>query len=109
MSPFRPAAVVLLAPPFTGGTGAKRRPALVLLNAADIDIIVVPITSRNARTAFDVPLADWRWSGLYLPSTVRVNKPVTADQRMVELRLAVLSAQDWDLVCAKVHELCDPL
>ena len=109
MSPFRPADVVLLALPFTGGTGAKRRPALVLLDSVDIDIIVVPITSRHVRSAFDVPLADWHGSGLYLPSTVRVNKPVTVDQRLVERRLGTLSTHDWELVRAKIHELWDPL
>lgn len=35
---------------FTAGTGAKRRPTLVLLDTGDADMIVVPITSRAARS-----------------------------------------------------------
>gem|GEM_PF-4871135 len=42
--------VVLMTLQFTAGTGAKRRPTLVLLDTGDADMIVVPITSRAARS-----------------------------------------------------------
>jgi mRNA interferase MazF len=71
MAQYRSGEVVLLTLPFTGGAGRKRRPAVVLLDMGDADIIVVPVTSQAARSSFDVPLLDWRQAGLHLASIVR--------------------------------------
>lgn len=90
---------------FTAGTGAKRRPALVLLDTGDADIIVVPITSRAGRDSFDIMLTGWKDAGLLLPSVVRVHKPATAEKRLAERTLGRLTPGDWAQVRAKVAEL----
>jgi mRNA interferase MazF len=97
--------IVLMTLQFTAGTGAKRRPAIVLLDTGDADMIVAPITSRAGRAIFDVNLAEWQQAGLLLPSIVRVHKPTTAEKRLVERTLGTLTADDWAQVRAKVLEL----
>ncbi len=91
--------------PFTAGTGAKRRPTLVLLDTGDADVIVVPITSRTSQATFDVVLAEWQQEGLKLPSVVRVHKPVTIEKRLVERRLGALTPGDWTRVRDRLQEL----
>ena len=90
---------------FTAGTGAKRRPTLVLLDTGDADMIVAPITSRAGRSAFDVALSDWQQAGLLIASVVRVHKPTTAEKRLVERTLGALTASDWAQVRTKVRQL----
>ncbi len=50
MKIYRPGEVVLLLFPFADATGAKRRPALVLVDTGDDDIIVARITGQIAQT-----------------------------------------------------------
>ena len=97
--------IILIAFPFTGRTGAARRPALVLLDTGDQDIIVTRITSQSARTSFDVTLVEWASAGLLRPSIVRVDKVATLEKRLVERRLGTLTTNDWANVRAAVHTL----
>jgi mRNA interferase MazF len=105
MQSFYPGQVVLMELPFTSGIEAKRRPTLVLLDTGDADVIVVPITSRTGRSAFDVVLVDWQEAGLMMPSTVRVHKPTTIAKRLSERVLGRLTPADWAKVRVKTQEL----
>jgi PemK-like, MazF-like toxin of type II toxin-antitoxin system len=70
--------VLLLSFPFTDVTGAKRRPALVLLDLGD-DIVVARVTSQLTQTNYDVELTDWQREGLLFPSIVRIHKLATLE------------------------------
>jgi len=67
--------VLLLSFPFADATGARRRPALVLLDTGDADIVVARVTSQIVRTVFDVELVEWQQRGLLFPSVVRIHIP----------------------------------
>jgi len=105
MQNYRPGEVVLLSFPFAGATRVKRRPALVLLDTGDEDIVVARATSQVARGPFDVELVEWRQAGLLLPSVVRVHKVATVEKRLVERRLGALTAGDWERVRAVIQQL----
>ncbi|MCI0489837.1 MAG: type II toxin-antitoxin system PemK/MazF family toxin [Blastocatellia bacterium] len=105
MSNYSPGEIVLLSFPFSDATGAKRRPALVLFDAGDNDIIVARVTSHIARTALDVELAEWQQEGLLIPSLARVHKVATLEKRLVERRLGTLTPGDWARVKLKIQQL----
>ena len=105
MQNYRSGEIVLLSFPFAGATGAKRRPALVLLDTGDDDIVVARVTSQVARGPFDVELLEWKQAGLLFPSVVRVHKVATMEKRLVERRLGTLTAGDWARVRAVVQQL----
>ena len=105
MKIYRPGEIVLLLFPFADATGAKRRPALIILDTGDEDIIVFRVTSQVAQTAFDVELVEWRQAGLQLPSVVRVHKVATLEKRLVERRLGTLTPGDWAQVCVTIRQL----
>jgi mRNA interferase MazF len=79
--------IVLLKFPFTDGKTFKRRPALIINDFNDGDIIVCRITSQIYKSNFDVLIDNWEKSGLKLPSVVRVHKLATLEKEMVELIL----------------------
>jgi mRNA interferase MazF len=91
--------------PFSGGGQAKRRPALVVLDAGDADVVVARVTTRRYQTSFDVDIANWQRAGLLAPSVVRVHKLATLDRRLVEMRLGRLSAADRARVASAVRRI----
>jgi mRNA interferase MazF len=69
--------VVLLKFPFTDGKTKKRRPAMLIKDCNDGDIIVCRITGQAYDTEFDVTIDNWKKSGLKIPSVIRVHKIAT--------------------------------
>ena len=105
MESYQPGKIVLLSFPFAGAQGAKRRPALVLLDTGDADVVVARVTSQVVQSAFDVELSDWKQAGLLLPSFARLHKLATLEKTLVERRIGTLSADDWAKVRATVQQL----
>jgi len=109
MARYRPGDIVLIAFPFTGHSGAKRRPALVLIDTGDADLVVARVTGQAAQTEHDASLADWEQAGLALPSVARLHKLATLDKRLVERKVGVLTEADWLRVRVKLRHLWRPL
>ena len=64
--------VVLIRIQFHQSTGAKVRPAVVVLDTGDDDFVAAPITSQARQLDFDLAIEDWRASGLNVASYKRV-------------------------------------
>jgi mRNA interferase MazF len=79
--------IVLLRFPFTDEQTYKRRPALIINDCNDGDIIVCRITSQIYNSKHDVYIDNWEKSGLKLPSVIRVHKIATLEKDMVEIIL----------------------
>ena len=86
--------IVLIAFPFTSGVGSKKRPALVLCDADDPDILVARITSQPVFEKDGLVLTDWSFAGLLIPSTVRLHKVATLEKSLVSCTLGTLSVRD---------------
>ncbi len=105
MEDYRSGDVVLLCFPYGDVAEAKRRPALVLLDTGDDDIVVARITAQSARTKFDVELQNWRQSGSLLPSVVWLHKVATLEKRLVERKLGTLTKTDREDVQSVIRQL----
>ena len=98
MARYRTGAVVLISFPFTDGSAVKKRPALVLLDTGDADILLARITTQFSGSPFDCELADWAAAGLKAPSFVRLHKLATLEKRLVEKEFGMLTAPDLQRV-----------
>ncbi|MER3435773.1 MAG: growth inhibitor [Leptolyngbya sp. ERB_1_1] len=105
MTLYSPGEVLLLSFPFSDGTGVKRRPALVLLDTGDDDVLVARITGQLNQTQFDVELQEWQQAGLRLPSIVRLHKLATLEKQLVARSLGTLTPSDFQQVQAKLQHL----
>jgi len=94
--------IVLLKFPFTDGLHFKRRPALVLRDFEDGELLVCRITSKIYKTEYDIYLDDWLKFGLKLPSIVRVHKMATLEKDMIE---TVMGQIDDTVVLKKIKLL----
>jgi mRNA interferase MazF len=98
MTSFQPGDVVLVAFPFTSGTEIKVRPALVILDTGDADVLIARTTTQSYNTAYDVPLSGWRSAGLIVASVVRLHKLVTVHKAKVFQSLGRLQDSDRQAV-----------
>jgi mRNA interferase MazF len=102
---YQPGDVVLVAFPFTSGTAAKPRPALVLVDTGDQDALVARVTTQPYATRYDVPLADWQVAALLAPSVVRLHKLATLDRSLFGRRLGHISPDDSRRVAAVLRSM----
>ena len=76
--------IVLLKFSFTDGITYKRRPALLLKDFEDGDLLVCRITSKIYKSKYDIYFDNWAKLGLKLPSVVRVHKMATLEKDTIE-------------------------
>ena len=99
--------VVLLRFPFTDGISFIRRPALIIRDCGDGDIIVCRITSEIYYSEFDIEIKDFEKSGLKLPSVIRVHKIATLEKNLVELKMGKIESERLNKVQPIVKSLAD--
>ena len=99
--------IVLLKFPFTDGKSYKRRPALIINDYDDGDIIVCRITSQIYETPYDVNINNWEKSGLRLPSVIRVHKLATLEKDLVEVKMGQIDNSTKEKIRIIIAKLTD--
>jgi mRNA interferase MazF len=79
--------IVLLKFPFSDTLNFKKRPALIINEFNDGDIIVCRITSQQYNTPYDLYVENWDKVGLKLPSVIRIHKLATMEKDMVDKKI----------------------
>jgi mRNA interferase MazF len=105
MTSYQNGDLVLVNFPFTASGPGKPRPALVLLDAGDADLVLARVTTQPRSTPYDVPLAGWQQAGLLAPSTVRLHKLATLAKSRVRQHLGALDATDRQQVAAVLRQI----
>jgi len=76
----------------------KKRPALVVLDIGDADIVLAPITTKERTRQGDYGLQDWSTSGLSRKSWVRLAKVACLEKCAINRLLGHLSDNDLSMV-----------
>ena len=97
--------IILLKFPFTDGKTNKKRPALIINDFDDGDVIVCRITSQIYKTNYDILIEDWKKSGLKLPSVIRVHKIATLNKNLVEIIMGQIDNPIKEKVRATISKL----
>ena len=105
MRKYHPGEVILLEYPYSDFKETKRRPALVLLDSGDEDIVIARLTSRPHSGPFDVQVDDWKQAGLMTPSVVRIDKLLTVAKLLIEQRIGTMSDEDWRKIAHAIQRL----
>lgn len=87
MTTYEVGDVVLVDFPQSGSEPRKRRPAPVVLDTGDADVVLAPITTRERMGPGDVKLQGWQESGLLRESWARLAKVACLEKRDVARRL----------------------
>ncbi len=96
--------VVVISFPRPGG---KRRPALVIGDLPDADLILCKITSRAHRDAFAVPLdhTDFERGQLPQPGFIRPQRLFTVEHHIILHSVGKVTAAKFDEVFKKARAL----
>jgi len=105
MTTYKPGDIVLINFPFVSGNETRRRPALVLLDTGDADVVVARVTSQPRSDTQDIEITDWRAAGLLLPSIVRLHKLATLEKRLIRRTLGNLSPTDRQMVAEMLGKI----
>jgi mRNA interferase MazF len=105
MTSYSSSEIVLIAFPYTAGTETVNRPALVILDTGDADIVVARVTTQPHYTAYDVPITDWSSAGLLAPSWVRLHKLAALEKSLVNRRLGSLPPTDYQQVSVVMRRI----
>ncbi len=102
---YQPGDLVLIAFPFTVGAQVKHRPAMVVLDSGDADILVARVTTQTAQSDHDVRIDDWKGAGLLASSTVRLHKLATLEKSLVQRRLGGIQSADRVVISAVLRRV----
>lgn len=105
MIPYEFGDVLLIQFPFTDVTAGKRRPALVIADTGDDDVLVARITRATATSKYDAPITDWSQAGLVAPSIVRLHKLASLEKSLIVRKLGSLSDNDCAQACEALKQL----
>ena len=86
--------IILIKFPFSNSTLIKKRPALVILDTGDEDIVVARITTQIYYSDYDYSILNWSHAGLLDSSEVRCHKVATLEKDLIEFKLGKLSNAD---------------
>jgi mRNA interferase MazF len=102
---YQPGDLVLVDFPFTTSGPGKSRPALVVLDTGDADVVLARVTTQPQITPFDVTISGWKQSGLLAPSTVRLHKLATLAKSRVKRHLGNLDSNDRQRIGAVLRQI----
>ena len=88
--------VLLIKVRFHQADGEKVGPVVVVLDSGDNDFVGAPITSRAARSEFDVAISEWAAARLNVPSWIRVDKVAVLAKVSIVRRLGNLIKLDQE-------------
>jgi mRNA interferase MazF len=107
MTSYELGETVLVEFPQTAAPGPKLRPAVVILDIGDDDLVVAPITSVARTGPGDLLIMHWRQAGLRTASWVRLAKVNNSLKQAVLRRIGCLTLKDRQAVVAAWQSLYD--
>lgn len=98
MTNYRLDDIVLIAFPHTDFKTVSKRPALVLFDGGDQDILVARITTQKHQSPVDYEIKQWKRCGLLARSYIRLGKLATLEKRFIEKQLGRLDDSTTDSI-----------
>lgn len=86
--------IVLIDFPQTDLQQRKKRPALVILDIGDYDLVLAPITTKKRTSPGDYKIKDWKTAGLLRHSWVRLAKIACLEKYIIIRSLGNLTEFD---------------
>jgi mRNA interferase MazF len=103
--------IVIIPVPFTGNTGYKLRPAVVISNEnvhQTGDAMIVQITSKLKQDSLSIPLTnDDVTESLPAKSYIRFHKIFVLEQRLIKGKVSSLSNSKYQELVQKINQIIE--
>ena len=90
--------IVLIGFPHTDLQGISKRPAIVLYDSGDQDVLLARVTTQEYLTETDYRIPNWQKGGLLAESYIRLGKQATIEKRFIIRKLGSLEAKDVEVL-----------
>ena len=90
MTAYRFGDIVLMGFPYTDLRTLSKRPAIVLYDSGDQDVLVARVTTQEYVSEADYKILNWEKGGLLAESYVRLGKQATIEKRYIIRQLGAL-------------------
>ena len=107
MTKYNFADIVLVGFPHTDLKGVSKRPALVLYDNGDQDVVIARITTQLYSTEADYKIHNWQNSGLLAESFVRLGKVATIEKSFIVRQFGKLDSGSKDSVKSILKKIFD--
>ena len=94
MTTYKFGDIVLIGFPHTDLQGISKRPAIVLYDLGDQDVLVARITTQQYTTEADYKIDDWEKRGLLAESYIRLGKQATIEKQHIIRQLGSLAVPE---------------
>ncbi|HEY2410775.1 MAG TPA: type II toxin-antitoxin system PemK/MazF family toxin [Pirellulaceae bacterium] len=91
---YAPGDILLVDFPLVSGTTSILRPALVIIDSGDNDVVLARITTQQHSSTFDLAITDWKGAGLRAASFLRLHKLATSEKSCIHKQLGKLQQVD---------------
>ncbi|MBF0389530.1 MAG: type II toxin-antitoxin system PemK/MazF family toxin [Desulfamplus sp.] len=91
MTAYKFGHVILVGFPHTDLRNLSKRPAMILYDSGDKDVLVARITTQQYTTESDCKIENWKESGLIAESYIRLEKLATIEKVNILKLLGTLS------------------
>lgn len=101
--------IVLIGFPHTDLQEVSKRPALVLYDSGDQDVLVARITTQEYNSEADYKIIEWENAGLLAESYVRLGKQATIEKKYIIRKLGALAEPGFEnvkSVLTRMFKLC---
>lgn len=104
---YKTGELVLVDFPFTASGQSKPRPALVVIDTGDADVLLARVTTQPRGSVYNVPLRGWQHAGLLAPFLVRLHKLATLAKTRIQRKLGTVDAGDRQQIKMMLQQLAD--
>ncbi|MBI4824215.1 MAG: type II toxin-antitoxin system PemK/MazF family toxin [Nitrospirae bacterium] len=94
MTAYKLGDIVIVVFPHTDLQGISKRPAVILYDSEDMDVVVARITTQAYNTTADYKILEWKTCGLLAESYIRLGKLATIEKRYIGKKLGALSVSE---------------
>ena len=90
--------IILIGFPHTDLQSISKRPAIVLYDSGDKDVLVARITMQEYTTETDYKILKWKECGLLAESYLRLGKQATIEKRYIIRKLGTLDSSEIEML-----------
>ena len=98
MTTYKPGDIILVGFPHTDLQSISKRPAIVLYDSGDQDILAARITTQEYTVSTDYKIVEWRKCGLLAESYIRLSKQATIEKGYVIKKLGTLGSPEIEII-----------
>lgn len=105
MTSYKFGQIILVEFPHTDLVKTSKRPAIVIYDAKDQDVVVARVTTQKHETEADYQIHNWKECGLLAESYIRLGKLATIEKQYIIKQMGVLKTAETEVLKSMLKKM----